>query len=141
MHAEYTCSHVSAACAGKQILLQRGQRQRKKPHWLDNTIDPHLPDKKWGLPNSRQVLLAHNLHLQGMHLIHVASKNGTSPLAGGALRVITVSQHARGFVCTVQDLEYEGSMPLESDTGSGAAAGAPKRRKRSQHPQSHFQYQ
>lgn len=40
-----------------------------------------------------------------------------------------------------QDLEYGGSMLLDSDTGSGAAAGAPKRRKRSQPAQPHFQYQ
>ena len=46
------CPHLRA---GKQILLQRGQRQRKKPQWLDNTIDPHMTDKKWGLPSSRQV--------------------------------------------------------------------------------------
>ena len=44
-------------------------------------------------------------------------------------------------MCILQDLVYEGSMPLESDTGSGVAAGAPKRRKRSQHPQAQFQYQ
>ncbi len=43
--------------AGKHILLQRGQRQRKKPQWLDNTIDPHMTDKKWGLPSLRQVPL------------------------------------------------------------------------------------
>lgn len=49
---ELNCPHLRA---GKQILLQRGQRQRKKPQWLDNTIDPHMTDKKWGLPSSRQV--------------------------------------------------------------------------------------
>ena len=41
--------------AGKQVLLQRGQRQRKKPQWLNGTIDPHVPDKKWGLPTNPQV--------------------------------------------------------------------------------------
>ncbi len=30
--------------AGKTVLLQRGQRARKRPVWLANTVDPHLAD-------------------------------------------------------------------------------------------------
>lgn len=32
------------AHAGKTVLLQRGQRARKRPVWLANTIDPQLAD-------------------------------------------------------------------------------------------------
>ena len=53
--------------AGKQILLQRGQRQRKKPQWLDNTIDPHLTDRKWGLPAPHQVLPLHHSRCSSRH--------------------------------------------------------------------------
>ena len=41
---------------------------------------------------------------------------------------------------TVQELDDEGSMPPDSDTGSGAPVGAPKRRKRSQPGQPHYQH-
>ena len=57
------------------------------------------------------------------------------------LRTQQTSSPMTGVNVSLQDLEYEGSMPLDSDTGSGGAAGAPKRRKRSQPAQPHFQYQ
>ncbi len=53
--ARHCAFNVLSSYAGKQVLLQRGQRQRKKPQWLDGTIDPHVPDKKWGLPTGPQV--------------------------------------------------------------------------------------
>lgn len=31
-------------CTGKTVLLQRGQRARKRPVWLANTVDPHLAE-------------------------------------------------------------------------------------------------